>query len=46
VFWWAVPITIAVFVLALLVKEIPLRGRVEPAADAGGSDKPAAELVH
>jgi hypothetical protein len=43
VFWWAIPVTLAVFVLALCVKEIPLRGRIEPAADSG---KPAAELVH
>ena len=43
VFWWAIPVTLAVFILALCVKEIPLRGRVEPAAESG---KPAAELVH
>jgi len=43
VFWWAIPITVVVFLLALGVKEIPLRGRVEPAA---GTGKPAAELVH
>jgi EmrB/QacA subfamily drug resistance transporter len=43
VFWFAIPITAVVFLLALWVKEIPLRGRVEPAADTG---KPAAELVH
>jgi EmrB/QacA subfamily drug resistance transporter len=43
VFWWAIPVTAAVFVLALCVKEIPLRGRIEPAAD---SAEPAAELVH
>jgi hypothetical protein len=42
VFWWAVPIAAAVFLLALFVKEIPLRGRVEPATDSG---KPAPELV-
>ncbi len=43
VFWLAIPITAVVFLLALWVKEIPLRGRIEPAADSG---KPAAELVH
>ena len=43
VFWFAIPITAVVFLLALWVKEIPLRGRIEPAADSG---KPAAELVH
>jgi hypothetical protein len=52
VFWWAVPITALVFVLALCVKEIPLRGRIEPAASPAaaaeakaGSAEPAAELV-
>jgi EmrB/QacA subfamily drug resistance transporter len=43
VFWWAIPITVVVFILALFVKEIPLRGRIEPVAD---SAEPAAELVH
>jgi predicted MFS family arabinose efflux permease len=33
VFWWAIPVTAAVFVLALWVKEIPLRGRIEPTAE-------------
>jgi hypothetical protein len=44
-FWWAVPVTAGVFFLALFVKEIPLRSRIEPApeqATAAG----AAELVH
>jgi hypothetical protein len=34
VFLWAVPAAAVVFVLAWLVKEIPLRGRVEPADEA------------
>jgi EmrB/QacA subfamily drug resistance transporter len=33
VFWWTIPATAAVFVLAVFVKEIPLRGRIEPAAE-------------
>ncbi len=42
VFWWSIPATLAVFVLALFVKEIPLRGRIEPV----GEQTPAqAELV-
>jgi EmrB/QacA subfamily drug resistance transporter len=27
VFWWTIPATVAVFVLALCIKEVPLRGR-------------------
>src|SRR5271165_5166388 len=42
VFWWTIPATLAVFVLALFVKEIPLRGRIEPAADQALAE---AELV-
>jgi MFS family permease len=30
VFWWTVPTTVAVFLLALFVREIPLRSRIEP----------------
>jgi EmrB/QacA subfamily drug resistance transporter len=33
VFWWAAPTAIVVFLLAWLVKEVPLRGRVTPAAE-------------
>jgi EmrB/QacA subfamily drug resistance transporter len=43
VFWCAIPITAVVFLLALFVKEIPLRGAPTPAA---GAAEPAAELVH
>ena len=32
VFWWTIPATALVFLLALFVKEIPLRGRAEHAA--------------
>ena len=42
VFWWTIPATLAVFVLALFVKEIPLRGRIEPTADQALAE---AELV-
>jgi EmrB/QacA subfamily drug resistance transporter len=43
VFWWSVPVTIAVFLLALFVKEIPLRSRIEPAQDQAPAE---AQLVH
>jgi MFS family permease len=43
VFWWAIPATILVFVLAVAIKEIPLRGRAEHAAAQAES---APELVH
>ena len=33
VFWWTVPATVAVFLLAVFVKEIPLRSQIEPVAD-------------
>jgi EmrB/QacA subfamily drug resistance transporter len=33
VFWWSVPVTVAVFLLALFIKEIPLRTKIEPTAD-------------
>jgi len=40
VFWWTVPASVLVFLLALWVKEIPLRGRGDTAVQA-----PAAERV-
>ncbi len=43
VFWWAIPATVLVFVLAISIREIPLRGRAEHAADQAAS---APELVH
>ena len=39
VFWWAVPAALVVFVLAWMIKEVPLRGRVAP------EQEPTAELV-
>jgi EmrB/QacA subfamily drug resistance transporter len=39
VFWWALPAALVVFVLAWMIKEVPLRGR------AAREEKPAAELV-
>ncbi|HEY6274708.1 MAG TPA: MDR family MFS transporter [Streptosporangiaceae bacterium] len=39
VFLWAAPSALIVFVLAWLIKEVPLRGRAAP------EEKPAAELV-
>jgi MFS family permease len=45
VFMWTLPATIAVFILALFIKEIPLRGRAEYAAEqAAAAASP--ELVH
>jgi EmrB/QacA subfamily drug resistance transporter len=43
VFWWAIPATVLVFVLAVSIREIPLRGRAEHAAATAAS---APELVH
>ena len=39
VFWWAVPAALVVFVLAWMIKEVPLRGRTAQ------EEKPAAEMV-
>ncbi len=39
VFWWALPAALVVFVLAWLIREVPLRGR------AAHEEKPAAEMV-
>jgi MFS family permease len=38
VFWWAAPCALAVFVLAWFVKEVPLRGRAEPSAEAAAPE--------
>jgi EmrB/QacA subfamily drug resistance transporter len=43
VFIWAVPAMAAAFVLALFIKEIPLRGKAETRGEAAA---PPAELVH
>ena len=43
VFIWALPAAAAVFVLALFIKEVPLRGRAAP--DAGEAASQQAELV-
>jgi EmrB/QacA subfamily drug resistance transporter len=42
VFLWTIPATVLVLVLALCIKEIPLRGRAEHAAEQAAT----AELVH
>jgi hypothetical protein len=39
VFLWAIPASVLVFLLALLIKEVPLRGRAAPS----GEDVPAPE---
>jgi EmrB/QacA subfamily drug resistance transporter len=43
VFIWALPAAVAIFVLALFIKEVPLRGRTAP--DAGETASQQAELV-
>jgi EmrB/QacA subfamily drug resistance transporter len=43
VFWWTVPATVLVFILAVCIKEIPLRGRSQPSSEQA---KAAPELVH
>jgi EmrB/QacA subfamily drug resistance transporter len=43
VFWWTIPVTLGVFLLALFVKEIPLRGRVEPVGEQASATP---EMVH
>ena len=43
VFWWTIPVTLGVFLLALLVKEIPLRGRIEPVGEQASATP---EMVH
>jgi EmrB/QacA subfamily drug resistance transporter len=42
VFLWTIPATVLVFLLAVCLKEIPLRGRSEPS----GTPEQAPELVH
>jgi hypothetical protein len=44
VFIWALPAALAIFVLALLIKEVPLRGRVAP-PEAGETASQEPELV-
>jgi hypothetical protein len=44
-FWWAVPIAVLVPLLAILIKEVPLRASASPAARTaptgrGGADAP------
>jgi len=43
VFTWALPAAVAIFVLALFIKEVPLRGRAAPEAGQTTSQQP--ELV-
>jgi EmrB/QacA subfamily drug resistance transporter len=42
VFFWAAPSAVLIFLLALLIKEVPLRGRT-PAPGAGGADQTAGQ---
>jgi hypothetical protein len=44
VFIWALPASILIFLLALLIKEVPLRGRVAP-PEAGETATQQSELV-
>jgi hypothetical protein len=39
VFWWTVPASALVFVLALLVKEIPLRGRADTPTEPPATER-------
>ena len=43
VFIWALPAAVLIFVLALFIKEVPLRGRATPDAGETASQQP--ELV-
>jgi len=43
VFIWALPASVAIFVLAMFIKEVPLRGRAAPEAGETASQQP--ELV-
>jgi EmrB/QacA subfamily drug resistance transporter len=43
VFWWTIPATVLVFILAVFIKEIPLRGGSQPAAEQAATEP---ELVH
>jgi EmrB/QacA subfamily drug resistance transporter len=38
VFWWTIPATVAVFLLALFVKEIPLRSKIEPTPEQAAAE--------
>jgi EmrB/QacA subfamily drug resistance transporter len=40
VFLWTIPASVLVFVLAWIIREIPLRGSGEPAADVAAQQKP------
>jgi len=44
VFVWALPAAVLIFLLALLIKEVPLRGRVAP-PEAGEAATQQPELV-
>jgi len=41
VFLWAIPFSVAVFLLALLIKEVPLRGRATPGDDVAAPEAEA-----
>jgi EmrB/QacA subfamily drug resistance transporter len=45
VFIWAAPASVIVFVLAWLIREIPLRGRADTPGQPGGAPAPEPELV-
>ena len=46
VFWWAAPSAVLLFVLALFIKEIPLRGRSDAPEPPGEPAAQAPEMVH
>ena len=43
VFIWALPAAVLIFVLALFIKEVPLRGRIAPPEEQAATQQP--ELV-
>jgi len=45
VFWWALPAAVLLFVLALFIKEIPLRGRSEQSSELAADELAAGELA-
>jgi hypothetical protein len=44
IFIWALPAAVLIFVLALFIKEVPLRGRITP-PEAGETASEQPELV-
>ncbi len=45
VFWWALPAAVLLFVLALFIKEIPLRGRSEQSSELAADELAAGAML-